>query len=486
MRISCFIPCLFLAAAAFAERPNVLFIASDDLRCTLGCYGDPVAKTPHLDALAASGILFERAYCQQALCNPSRASLLTGRRPDTLKIWNLQASYRKTAPKAVTLPEYFIRHGYHAEQIGKIHHGSGTPSRDPKSWSVPQVLHNVTKKDAYQLPKNRTGKKAAATERSDTDDRATIDGKVAAAAVEALRRLKEAEAPFFLAVGFRKPHLPFAAPAKYWDRYEREAIPLPPYREPDQVPALALHNSKELFGYTDVSAAEAPDEAKRRELWHGYYAAVSFMDAQVGKLLAALDANELADNTIVVFWSDHGFHLGEHALWCKTSNFEVDARVPLIVRDPKRHGSTSKADKGQRKGQRSKALVELVDLYPSVVEACGLPLPAGLEGTSFVPLLQHPQRAWKTAAFTQHPRPAYYNKKPQVMGTSMRTDRFRYTEWRTFGSSEVVAFELYDHRRDPGETHNEAGNPDYATERKRLQAQLDGGWRKALPTQTAK
>jgi N-sulfoglucosamine sulfohydrolase len=456
-------PDYFFKKSASSERPNILFIASDDLRTTLGCYGDPIAKTPHLDALAATGTLFERAYCQQAVCNPSRASLLTGLRPDTLQIWNLQASYRQTVPSVVTLPEYLIQHGYHSEQIGKIHHGSGAPSRDPKSWTVPQVLHNVSKKDAYQLPENRTGRKAASTERAEVADNAYLDGQAADQAVAALQRLKQQDTPFFLAVGFRKPHLPFSAPSRYWDLYEREAIPLPRYQNPDDVPDLALHTWKELFGYTDVAPGERLSNAKRRKLWHGYYAAVSFMDAQVGKLLAALSANGLSETTIVVFWSDHGFHLSEHALWAKTSNFDIDAHVPLIVRDPRLKG-----------GQRTKALVELVDLYPSLVESCGLRIPESLEGRSFVPLLRTPQIPWKAAAFTQHPRPAYYGKKPSVMGYSMRTDRYRYTEWRRFGANDVLASELYDHRHDRGETKNEANNPEYAGELARLKKQLAG------------
>ncbi|MFT5128389.1 MAG: iduronate 2-sulfatase [Rhodothermales bacterium] len=446
-------------------KPNVLFLASDDLRTTLGCYGDPIAKTPNLDALAASGTLFERAYCQQAVCNPSRASLLTGLRPATLKIWNLSSSYRKTTPSAVTLPEFLISHGYHSEQIGKIHHGSGAPSHDPKSWSVPQLMHHVTKRDQYRLAKNRSGRKEAATERADAPESDYIDGKVADFAIAALARLADQDTPFFLAVGFRKPHLPFSAPAKYWDLYDRAAIPLPGSAVPIDCPDFALRSWKELAGYSDIDRDAGIDDAKRRELWHGYYAAVSFMDAQVGKVLAALDANGLADNTIVVFWSDHGFHLSEHSLWAKTSNFELDAHVPLITRFPG-HGKA---------GQRSPALVELVDMYPSIVEACGLPVPSSLEGRSFLPLLANPQLPWKPAAFTQHPRPAYYGKKPGVIGYSMRTDRYRYTEWRKFGSSDVLATELYDHSLDPGETASLATSAAHKATVQRLRKQLAAG-----------
>jgi iduronate 2-sulfatase len=277
-------------------------------------------------------------------------------------------------------------------------------------------------------------------------DEAYFDGRVAARAVEALRRLKERDQPFFLAVGFWKPHLPFNPPAQYWDLYEREDVTLPVTPVPPaDVPDLALHDGRELLR----GLGRKLTDAEVRELRHGYLAGISYLDAQVGKLLGELDRLGLADRTVVVFWSDHGFHLGEHGLWCKTSNFELDARVPLVVAPPK----------CQQAGKKADAPVELLDLYPTLVELCGLPQPQDLEGTSLVPMLKDPKASAKLAAFTQHPRPAYYEGCPEAMGVSVRTVRFRYTEWRDFATGEVLAREVYDHMTDPHETRNVVDAP---------------------------
>ncbi|MCA9102738.1 MAG: sulfatase [Planctomycetales bacterium] len=435
------------------QPPNVLFIAADDLRNDLGCYGDRLARTPHIDHLARQGVVFERAYCQQALCNPSRTSLLTGRRPDTLRIWDLPTHFRQLPPDAatpeiVTLPEWFKRHGYFTQNVGKVFHNWRQEIHgDPQSWSVPAVLHFANhSSDTPQigdraLPPNQAT--APRCERMDVPDAAYFDGRVADLAVAALDECSRRDQPFFLAVGFWKPHLPFNAPAQYWDEYDAENVELPPNpAPPDDVPAVALHH------YTVGDETELSD-ADVRQLRHGYLAATSYMDAQIGKLLDRIEQLGLGDRTIVVFWSDHGFHLGEHGLWGKTSNFELDARVPMIIKLPG----------GANAGERCDGLVELLDLYPTIVELAGLPQPAGLEGTSLRPLLDDPSQSVKPAAYTQHPRPAYYDDRPEVMGVSVRTDGVRYTEWRDFSSGEVRARELYDHRRDPGETRNVVDAP---------------------------
>ena len=445
--------------AAGAERLNVLFIAADDLRNDLGCYGDPLAKTPNLDRLAKRGTVFNRAYCQQALCNPSRASIMTGRRPDTLGIWDLPTHFRETRPDVVTLPQWFKQHGYFTQNIGKVFHNWRQEIHgDPESWSVPAVMHYATHDSdkpqvAGELPPNLA--RARRTECRDVPDEAYFDGRIAARAVQALRALKNKGQPFFLAIGFWKPHLPFNAPKRYWDLYDRRQItPAPNPTPPQDCPDVALHDSRELLGAPGrpgrpgrpsgpLSDAEIP------ELRHGYLAGVSFLDAQVGKLLDELDRLELTDQTVVVFWSDHGFHLGEHGLWCKTSNFELDARVPLIIARPK----------ATPQGVKTDALAELLDLYPTLVELCGLPRPKGLDGASLVPVLEDPTASVKAAAFTQHPRPAYYKDEPKTMGVSVRTARCRYTEWRDFATGRTIARELYDHAADPDENRNVVDSP---------------------------
>ncbi|MHB8900234.1 MAG: sulfatase, partial [Thermoguttaceae bacterium] len=447
--------------SADARSLNVLFIAADDLRVELGCYGDTLVKTPNFDRLAARGMRFTRAYSQQALCNPSRASLMTGLRPDTLGIWDLPTHFREVRPDAVTLPELFKQKGYFTQNIGKIYHNWRQAIQgDPQSWSVPAVMHFATHdSDAAQvrgdLPPNLST--TLRTECRDVPDEAYFDGRIAAEAVKALEQLQDR--PFFLAVGFWKPHLPFNAPKRYWDLYDPAAVDLPANPDPPvDVPAIALHNSQELLG----KKGSVLTDDQVRQLRRGYYAGISYLDAQVGKVLDQLDRLRLTDRTIVVFWSDHGFHLGEHRLWCKTSNFELDARVPLIIAAPS----------PEHPGAESESLVELVDLYPTLAELCGLPRPEGLDGTSLVPVLDDPAASVRDTACTQHPRPAYYQGEPEAMGCSVRTPDRRYTEWRDFRTGKVLATELYDHQSDPRETRNLAASPDRKEEVKELAAKL--------------
>jgi iduronate 2-sulfatase len=454
-------------------RPNVLFIAVDDLRTDLGCYGDPVAVTPNLDQLAARGVVFQHAYCQIAVCNPSRASVMTGRRPDTLRVWDLNTHFRKNTPDVVTLPQHFKANGYHCEAIGKIYHDPAK-FRDPPSWSVPAELDDtgaVRGKYAseenlriYQLDGKAGREKAAATEAADVPDNAYIDGRVADLAIERLRHLAAQPQPFFLAVGIRRPHLPFSAPKRYWDLYDREKLKTVPQPQPPRgAPGIALHDSEELRGYVGMPA-EGPWTAEQiATLRHGYYAATSFADAQIGRVLSALREQSVEKNTIVVVWSDHGYHLGEHGLWSKTTNYEIDTRVPLIVAYPNQ----------PHRGAEVSALVELLDVYPTLVDLSRLPAPAGLEGKSLRPWLEAPERAGRAAAFSQFSRPWPYREKPDVMGYAVRTPTHRYVEWRRFGTHEVVARELYAYRGDElFEAENLAGAPSEAGRVRELAALL--------------
>jgi iduronate 2-sulfatase len=446
-------------------RPNVLLLMADDLRPELASYGSP-ALTPNLDRLARRAVQFDRAYCQQAVCNPSRSSMLTGRRPDTLRLWSNGTHFRELNPGLTTLPLWFREHGYTARCVGKIFHNWHTAVKgDARSWSAPEFLHYANHGDdrprvAGDPPPDRAT--APRCECRDVPDEAYYDGRVAAEAVRVLGELKGV--PFFLAVGFWKPHAPFNAPKRFWDLYDRaELPPLDPTR-PEGTPEVALHDSREILGIPPGRITLTPAQAA--EMRHGYFANVSFMDAQLGKVLDALDRGGLADRTVVVFAGDHGYHLGEHGLWAKTSNFELDARVPLLVSAPGVGAA----------GRRTEALAELLDLFPTLVELCGLPAPGGLEGVSLVPALRDPAARVKAAAFTQHPRPAYYDreasKTPASMGCSVRTAAVRYTEWRDWGTGAVVARELYDAGRDPSETRNALDDPRLAAARREAEALL--------------
>jgi iduronate 2-sulfatase len=453
---------------SFQQKPNVVFIAVDDLRPELACYGNAIVRSPNIDKLAKSGVLFNRAYCQQAVCSPSRTSVMTGRRPNTTKVWDLKTHFRTTIPDVVTLPQYFKANGYFAQSIGKIYHDPES-AQDALSWSAPEILAATKKEGKYVLPSNLQNKtaKAAAIELADVSDNAYVDGQVADQALAVLNKIKDK--PFFLALGFRRPHLPFSAPKKYWDLYNRENIPLPSQRTiPKNIPAYAAHNNQELKGYSDIG--DTITDSKTRELLHGYYAAISYTDAQIGKVLAELDRLNLTKNTIIVLWSDHGFHLGEKGLWAKSTNYELDTRVPLIVAAP-----------GKKQGVKSDGLVELVDLYPTLADLAGLQIPHGLEGASLTPLLTNPKQPWKNAVFSQFPRPWIYKGVPDLMGYALRTDRYRYVEWRDFKTAEVKAVELYDHRLDPAEINNIADDPSNKTLVNEFKKRLNDGWQKALP-----
>lgn len=439
-------------SASAASRTSVLLIMADDLRCELGCYGS-VAKTPSIDRLASQGVLFRSAYCQQALCNPSRSSMLAGLRPDTLGLWCNSIHFRELRPNVVTLPEYFKQQGYVTRDVGKIFHNWHTKEKgDHRSWSAPEFLYYANHGDDRPLvpgPAPHDRATAPHCRCVDVPDEAYYDGRVAAEAVRVLDEIKDR--PFFLAVGFWKPHAPFNAPKKYWDLYERGRLPPLVARWPDGAPPVAYHDGRELRGLPphqrDFTSAEAA------EIRHGYFANISYMDAQVGKVLAALERHDLKDSTVIVFLADHGYHVGEHTLWGKTSNFELDAHVPLIIAPPQ----------SRQQGQQTDALAELLDIYPTLVELAGLPQSKGVEGKSLAPLLADASASVQQAAFTQHPRPAYFDRTPrgvpEAMGYSVRTATLRYTEWRDWRTGKLVGRECYDHGRDPAETRNVIDTP---------------------------
>jgi len=423
---------LFIAATAAIAKPapNVLLICVDDLKPMLGCYGDKVIQTPHIDRLAARGTVFERAYCNQAVCAPSRNSLLTGLRPDSIGIYDLQTFFRKAVPDVITLPQRFKAHDYHAAAMGKILHTGHGNTDDAASWSTP-----IWRPRGGQYVSSE-GKPT--TEAADVPDNGYGDGKIAD---EAIRRLQAAKAdagtPFFLAVGFQKPHLPFCAPKRYWDLYQREDFqPHPLSSPPEGAPDFAATNWGELRQYDGIPQQGPLPPATQRELIHGYHATVSFMDAQVGRVLDELDKSGLAANTIVVFWGDHGFHLGDHGFWCKHTNYEQAARIPLIIAAP-----------GMGHG-RSLAPVETVDLYPTLCALAGIQPPDGIDGNSLVEILKDPSLPGKGHAFHVYPR-------GKQLGRAVRTPRHRLVEWKVPGApAESAVIELYDLESDPGETLN--------------------------------
>ena len=459
-----------------ADRPNVLFVAVDDLKPLLGCYGDKTVKSPNIDRLAARGVTFERAYCNQAVCAPSRNALLTGVRPTTSGIYDLGTNFREAVSNTVTLPQYFKQHGYRTEGLGKIFHVGHGNHEDPASWSVP---HWQQKSIAYVKPESRSNQgltreealfanqdarglpRGAAIESADVPDNAYPDGKIAD---EAIRRLQAAKAkpgePFFLAVGFLKPHLPFCAPKKYWDLYDRASFTVPSLRTPPiGAPRYAPTGWGELRQYSDVPDSGPVTDDQARELIHGYHAAVSYVDAQLGKVLDELDRLALATNTVIVLWGDHGWHLGDHGLWSKHDNYEQAARIPLIVVAP---GVTKPGTRA------TNALVETVDIYPTLAELAGLPapkVPQGVEGKTFVTALRDPNLGTKNYIFHVFPR-------GERIGRAVRTARYRLVEWKVPGSSpESADLELYDYEADPLETKNLAAEQPAVVSR--MRAMLD-------------
>jgi choline-sulfatase len=458
---------------------NVLMIAVDDLRPDLGCYGTAVAKTPHIDRLAARGVVFGHAYCQQAVCSPSRTSLMTGQRPDTTRVWDLKTHFREALPDCVTLPQHFKANGYHCVGLGKIYHGNYEDGRswsephwyptgrtvdtDPADWTNRVTTRREDGVEEYPADEHHNDRgKGRAFVVSDKPDDELPDGATAAEAVRRLAALKQAGNPFFLAVGFVKPHLPFVAPRKYWDLHDPKKIPGPAIDHlPEGAPAFAGHVNGELHSYVGIPEDDPIPSDLAKDLRHGYHACISYVDAQIGRLLDALDREGLAENTVVVLWGDHGWQLGDHGLWHKHTNFELATRVPLIIAAP-----------GCAAGRTASAVVEFVDVYPTLTDACGLPSATGLAGTSLVPLLREPSGSVKPVAISQYPRGAGKGAGTPLMGYSIRDDRWRLTVWRQDGSDRVVATELYDEANDPTETRNLAGAPEFKSEIDRLSRHL--------------
>ena len=443
--------------AASAPKTNILFIAVDDLRPAIGCYGDGHAITPNLDRLAKRGVRFDQAHCQVAVCNPSRASLMTGQRPDTLGVWTLPIHFREAKPNVVTLPQWLRRHGYTAVGHGKIYHN---PTPDPQSWSEPirpiQFQRGYAKgwqarirEVQAKLPDNdwrKNNLRGPATAAPVIDDHQLVDGARTNMAIEDLRRLGQAEKPFFLALGFIRPHLAWISPKKYWDLYDPKTLPVIIDGEvTPNTPPYALSTSYELTHYMDFIDFPKPwdEQGIRRSgapLMHAYYASVSYIDAQLGRLLAALDDAGLAGNTIIVLWSDHGWKLGEYNGWGKMSNYEIDTRVPFIIAAPGMKTA----------GQSTDTPVEL-DMFPTLCDMAGIPTPDFVQGTSLLPLLQNPAAKIDRVAHSQYYR---NHDSAEYMGYAMRTATHRFVEWREFGTGKVTARELYDHRQNHSETAN--------------------------------
>lgn len=502
----CLIAGLLTSCSTSIENkpPNILFIAVDDLRPELGCYGVDYVKSPGIDRLAENGIVFTQAYCQSAVCNPSRASLLTGLRPDNIKVWDLKTDFRDTAPNVVTLPQHFKNNGYHAVGIGKIYHNT---LPDSFSWSEPKLHIKGYPFDpdaVYRAEKNvaslekrkqkiiaegkeqryidRIGEwylKDVAYEIVDAPDDVYFDGAQTDVALEKIEELSNKKKPFFFAIGFYRPHLPFNVPKKYWDLYERENIPLAENDYvPKDAPIMAINNLRELRGYKDFKTIPHPgdgqlDEDQTRALKHGYLASVSYIDAQVDRLINKLKELRIDDNTIIVLWGDHGWKLGEHGSWCKMTNYEIDTKVPLIFSTPQLKGKSIKSNR----------LVEFVDVYPTLCELAGIPIPETLEGTSAVPLFENPDRPWKKAAFSQFLREGIWIAPDGIeyMGYSIRTEIYRYTEWVNWENKELAAIELYNHTTDPNENINIAGIEGNKSILKEFSEKLKLGWRAALP-----
>ena len=487
-----------------STKPNILFIAIDDLKPELGCYGNKMIKTPNIDRLAKMGTVFLSNYVQQAVCGPTRASLMTGMRPDITKVWDLKTQMRDMNPEIVTLPQYLITQGYTTCGVGKIYHPSSAIKKiDPQSWNTPYLedtdadYPNGMGKPAnrsYQKPETKllfanrekakrektddddespTSTKGPSTECIDVPDNAYEDGVDALLAKAKIISLTQAKKPFFMAVGFHKPHLPFVAPKKYWDMYKREQMPLAEFQEHSKDgPLIAYHKSGELRNYLDIPAFAtlSPDslriglkKEKQQELIQGYYAATSYTDAQVGILLHTLDSLGTLKNTVIVLWGDHGWHLGDHDLWEKHTNFEQATRAPLIFVSP------------NFKPGRTNALTEHLDIFPTVCTLAGVAIPTWLEGKSLTPLMQNNNGSVIEFSVSQYPRKL--NKKEmdkmgyttnKIMGYSLRTAKYRYTVWMSdftskdvFNDRKVYASEMYDYVKDPLEKVNVVNDKNY-------------------------
>ena len=485
------------------KKPNVLFVIVDDLKPILGCYEDPFVKTPNIDRFAKEGVVFTNAYCQQAVCGPSRASFLTGMRPDYTGVWDLETEMRNINPEILSMPQFFKQNGYETAGIGKVFDSRSVDENiDNPSWSIPfykksndyypkemgkakgryrdlKVLEEIEKYEKIGEAKGLTEKELSnfikinakpSVESLDIPDNAYIDGATVLHSKDILKILKENAKPFFFAVGITKPHLPFAVPKKYWDLYDRDEIQLAEFREnANNSPLVAYHGAGELYKYTDIpplasfsdvkGGMELPIE-KQKELIHGYYASVSYADALIGKILDTLETLDLKDNTIVTIIGDHGWHLGDHNLWCKHSNFEQATRIPMIFKIP------------GVKASKTRALAEAVDIFPTLCDATGIKIPEQLQGVSLMPVLMETKSKVKDYAVSQYRR----GKNMRTFGYSIRTERYRLTLWmkdfyrlyEPFHEGYIVSGELYDYDNDPLETENYYNKKEYEGLKKKL------------------
>ena len=492
------------------NQPNVLFISIDDLRPTLGAYGDTVVISPNIDQLAAEGITFGEAFCQSAVCAPSRASLMTGLRPDSTRVWHLGDKFREINPETVTMPQYFSKFGYHTVNIGKIFHNY---MPDSISWDEPdlrparyvqpdwlgrdgETFYISEQVQASQIRKRDSLLKikpiryadgwntGPAWEAADVHDTLYYDGAQTELAKKTLSRLSTMDKPFYMGLGYFRPHLPFAVPKKYWDLYDPEKIPLAQNPQiPTSAPLYTMNSMYELRHYDGFSHIGHPTSSYRmhqdtiRTLRHGYYASVSYVDALLGDLFAHLKSLGIYENTIIVVWGDHGWKLGDHNSWGKMTNYNIDLKVPVIVRFPNQ----------KKRGVKTDAMVELVDLFPSLCELAGIDIPDYMQGTSFVPLTENPDSTWKNAVFSQfHRRPKVSADGKRYMGYSLNTKKYHYIEWYAWDQvtgtkSTLAGVELYDRVNDPYERVNISNSSDMIEVKRILSKQLAGGWSEALP-----
>ena len=492
------------------DKPNILFVSIDDLRPTLGAYGDAVVVSPNLDRFAKEGMTFRQTFCQAAVCAPSRASLMTGIRPDSTRVWHLGDKFREINPETVTMPQYFSKFGYHTVNIGKIFHNY---MPDSISWDEPDLRPSQFVKPEWvgrdgetfyiseEVNKSQAIKRDSllrlrpiryadgwntgpAWEDADVHDSLYYDGAQTELAKRTLTRLAKNDQPFYMGLGFFRPHLPFAVPKKYWDLYNRDEIPLAPNPEiPEGAPLHSMNSMYELRHYDGFGHIGHPTSDYRmsedtvRILRHGYYASVSYVDALFGELVSHLKELGIYENTIIIVWGDHGWKLGDHNSWGKMTNYNIDLKVPMIIRYPDQ----------KNRGVQTFAFTELVDMFPSLCELAGIEVPDYMQGTSFVPLLENPELPWKTAAFSQfHRRPNVSADGKRYMGYSINTKEFHYIEWyrwdhKTGTRGEYTTAELYDRQNDPFEKENIAENEDFKKVVEGLSKQLADGWKKAMP-----
>lgn len=492
-------------------KPNILFISIDDLRQTLGAYGDSIAVTPNIDKFASEGMTFRKTFSQVAVCAPSRASLMTGLRPDSTRVWHLGDKFRQINPNTVTMPQYFSKFGYHTVNIGKIFHNY---MPDSISWDEPDLRpvrylqKNWLKRDGEtfyidekinisqaikrdSLLKIRPKRYAdgwntgPAWEAKNVHDTMYYDGSQNELAKKTLSRLSKQKKPFYMGLGYFRPHLPFAVPKKYWDIYDSKKIPLAANLDvPINAPNHTMNSMYELRHYDGFNQIGHPqsdyrmDENTSRKLKHGYYASVSYVDALLGNLFSHMKKIGLYENTIIILWGDHGWKLGDHNSWGKMTNYNIDLKVPMIIRYPNQ----------ENRGSQTFEITELIDMFPSLCELAEIKVPDYMQGTSFVPLIKNPKRSWKKAAFSQfHRRPKVSADGKRYMGYSINTKEYHYIEWyswfhKTGIRGKLKSIELYDSKNDPNETINIAQNQKLSKVIKELSIELNEGWKKATPT----